>query len=734
MRKALHIGAVLALIIGCRQVQAAETILLGDIIVTETKLITPTKQTNETVYTGSEITKEGIEALGAKAAVSVYEAINILPGVSVEGVDPYGLAAEQNNIRIRGVRGFLGALSVAGIPNYGGNPMGPREYLYDMENIESIAVYKGAVPADLGTGVGSRGGAIELRPLWPKEDLGLTFSQGFGADSYLRSFLRLDSGSLPNINTRLSASASYTEADKWKGSGDLGPRKNLNLMLSQPINDKDKIQLWFNHNDFEQNLYKALSYNQVEDLSTNYKVDYNGTKTGTAADINYYDYNRGEYANSDVLSILPYTFSNRSKITVKPYFSHENTEILQGTGSMGGSIQKRLREIDRYGFISQFDYSFDNITASLGYWFEDSDMEITQRFYNPVNFQFKGYGMVMENDDDGIAHSPYLKLAGSNGSLDWQAGLKYFYYRDPASQGYTASAPGYQLVKAADLYREEASYDALLPTLGIDYHLGDNLELTASYGRSQIRPYAYVPLVTTYNSNRADFQAARVSLNDMFKGYDMETTDTIEVGTRYHNERAEIIPTLFLAKHKNLLTTVHDPRIGVNGVNYYQNIGEATSYGIELVTNVFLGNHLTFYCNPTYTSLTYDDDLTFAGATLDTKDNQVVDTPEWMIKTGLIFNWANIEVIPTVRYLGERYGDAENTEKIDDYFVADLRISYGLEKLAMFKQMKVALELTNLFDKEYVSTINAMDDSRAGSTSYNVGAPFTAMVSLSFQL
>ncbi len=734
MRKALHIGAVLALIIGCRQVQAAETILLGDIIVTETKLITPTKQTNETVYTGSEITKEGIEALGAKAAVSVYEAINILPGVSVEGVDPYGLAAEQNNIRIRGVRGFLGALSVAGIPNYGGNPMGPREYLYDMENMESIAVYKGAVPADLGTGVGSRGGAIELRPLWPKEDLGLTFSQSFGADSYLRSFLRLDSGSLPNINTRLSASASYTEADKWKGSGDLGPRKNLNLMLSQPINDKDEIQLWFNHNDFEQNLYKALSYNQVEDLSTNYKVDYNGTKTGTAADINYYDYNRGEYANSDVLSILPYTLSNRSKITVKPYFSHENTEILQGTGSMGGSIQKRLREIDRYGFISQFDYSFDNITASLGYWFEDSDMEITQRFYNPVNFQFKGYGMVMENDDDGIAHSPYLKLAGSNGSLDWQAGLKYFYYRDPASQGYTASAPGYQLVKAADLYREEASYDALLPTLGIDYHLGDNLELTASYGRSQIRPYAYVPLVTTYNSNRADFQAAGVSLNDMFKGYDMETTDTIEVGTRYHSERAEIIPTLFLAKHKNLLTTVHDPRIGVNGVNYYQNIGEATSYGIELVTNVFLGNHLTFYCNPTYTSLTYDDDLTFAGATLDTKDNQVVDTPEWMIKTGLIFNWANIEVIPTVRYLGERYGDAENTEKIDDYFVADLRISYGLEKLAMFKQMKVALELTNLFDKEYVSTINAMDDSRAGSTSYNVGAPFTAMVSLSFQL
>ena len=53
----------------------------------------------------------------------------------------------------------MGAMTVAGVPNYGGNPMGPREYLYDMENFENIAVYKGAVPADLGTGVGARGGA-----------------------------------------------------------------------------------------------------------------------------------------------------------------------------------------------------------------------------------------------------------------------------------------------------------------------------------------------------------------------------------------------------------------------------------------------------------------------------------------------------------------------------------------------------------------------------------------------
>ena len=67
--------------------------VLEEMVVTGDKLVTPTKQTNETVYTGSEITRKGLDAQGNKATTSVYEAINVLPGVSVEGVDPFGLAA-----------------------------------------------------------------------------------------------------------------------------------------------------------------------------------------------------------------------------------------------------------------------------------------------------------------------------------------------------------------------------------------------------------------------------------------------------------------------------------------------------------------------------------------------------------------------------------------------------------------------------------------------------------------
>jgi len=724
-------GLILCISTGLAEEAQKET-TLEEIVVTGEKLITPTKQTNETVYTGSEITKKGLEAQGTKAAVSVYEAINVLPGVSVESPDPYGLAAEQTNIRIRGVRGYSGAMTVEGVPNWGGNPMGPREYIYDTENFQGIAVYKGAVPADLGTGVGARGGAMELRPRWPEQEFGFDFSQGIGVNNYSRTFLRLDSGALPAVSTGLALSYSYTAAEKWKGPGDLGPRNNVGLMLRQPVWAGDEIKIWFNYNDVKQDLYRPLTYSEVKHLGANYNKDYNANLTGVRSeDINYYKYNSGNYTNQDFLSVIPITLSDTFQLKFKPYYSLEDTEIFGGSSSQGGIIQKRIRDIERYGLISQVDSKFSWVTASLGYWFESNDMVIRTENYNPVTFAFMGHGMYTENDGNGIVHSPFLKLAGRIANFDWQGGLKYFYYKDPASQGYTSTAPDFVLTPAADLYRESRKYDEFLPTLGVGYHLSDSMEFYTSYGRNQIRPYAYLPLITLYNQNRATFQAAGITLDDLFKGYDMEISDNFEFGARFRKDWIEIMPTVFYSTHKNLLTTVYDPRVGLS---YYQNIGKATGYGLELETNLYFNKNLTFFFNPTYTVLTYDDDLTYQGNILDTKGKQVVDTPEWSLKTGLIFTYGDIEIVPMVRYLGSRYGDAEHKERIDDYIVADLKIGYTKKNLFFVKALKVSLEFSNIFDKEYVSVINSMDDTRAGSTSYYVGAPFTTMLTVSLEL
>ncbi len=702
-----------------------------EMTVMEEKLVTPTRQTNEQVYTGTEITKQGLELSGAKARTSVYEAMDMLPGVQVESVDPLGLAVEQKNTRVRGVRGFLGSMTVEGVPNWGGNPMGPREYIYDMENFDSLAVYKGAIPAGLGTGVGARGGAVELRPRWPEQEPGLDLNFGIGGNSYSRVYSRVDTGSLWATDTAFSASASLTNADKWKGPGDLGPRTNANFMVEQPYHGEDAIRIWFNHNDVEQDLYRSLSYDDTRNLHENYRKDFQETRAGVKSqDITYYKNNRSEHTNMDVLAVLPFTFSEMFKATIKPYYSAEDAEIQQGVTSQGGIVQKRIRDIERFGLLFQLDVDMSLAKLTVGHLFESVDMRINTENYHPTTGAFLGHGIRTTNDGDGYVYSPFATLAGSAGDFDWQVGLKYFRYDEPSSKGYLSSAPDFVLVEAPDLARDEETYDIWLPSAGISYRVNDTLQPYASYGRSHIRPYSYVPLINLYNQNRATFQAAGVTLADMFAGYDIETSDNFELGLRIIHERFDITPAVFYALHENLLTTVHDPRVNLS---YAQNVGDATGYGLEVESNFYLTETLTLFVNPTYTKLKYDDDLSYQGATLKTEGEQVVDTPEWMVKTGVVWKYGDFEFIPAMRYMGERYGDAEHTEKVDDYVVADFSVNYVNRDVSFADGLRLSLNLYNLFNTEYVSMINASDDTREGGASYYVGAPFTAVLSIGLE-
>ncbi len=707
----------------------AATQILPEMEVTAEKITTPSMQTSETVYTGSEVTEKGIDLQGVKGKTSVYEAVGVLPGISIESADSRGLGAEQRSVRVRGVRSSMGALTVEGVPNYGGNPIGPRDYLYDLENMQGISVYKGAVPGDIGTGVGSRGGAMELKPDWPHEAFGGKFSQAIGSDAYTRSFLRLDSGRFGNIGTKLSASYSYTDADKWRGPGELGPRHNVNAALDQPLGERFDVKLWVNHNDLEQHLYRPLSYQETRDLGSNYDKDYNKTLTGVATrDKDYFDYNRGEYSNTDVLSIFSVKATESLAFKVKPYFSDEDTVILGGTAT--GGVQKRMRDIERTGFLADTVIETKHLKGVLGYHFENSNMDISTENYaiTKAGLSYRGLG-VWGTSGTAYINSPYAKLAGNLGSFDWQAGLKYFHYVDPASDGYTAgSAPNYTPVRATDLDRDEQSHDIWLPTAGLAYRLTDQVQAYGSYGRSFIRPYSYLPLVSLYSSNRQTFRAQNMTIQDLFDGYGLEESDTFDLGLRVAGKWFDITPTVFFGKHKNLLTTVYDPRVKLN---YQQNIGEATSYGLDLEINTYLRKDLTFFVNPSYTSMTYDDDLSFAGKSVDSEGNQVVDTPEWLVKTGLSYRPGNFEIVPMLRFLSERYSDAENEQVVDASTLVDLRASYTWNKPPFATSMKFTVELNNIFDEEYISVINASDDTRAGNATYMPGSPFSAMLIVS---
>lgn len=698
---------------------------LGTVNIEAEKLITPTKQANETVYTGSEVTQKGIELQGAKGTTSVYEAISVLPGVNVETVDSSGLAVEQSKVRVRGVTSSLGALTVEGIPNYGGNPIGPRDYLYDMENMESLSVYKGGVPSDIGTGVGSRGGAITLHPKWASKEFGVELAQSFGSNDYTKSYFRMDSGIVHESGTRFSGALSYAQADKWRGEGDLGPRINGNISFVQPLGDKAEVKIWYNHNDQEQHLYRPLSYAQISNgnLKSNYNYDYNAVKTGVPAqDIYYYDNNKGSYKNDDFMAVVNYRIDDTFELIFKPYYSLEDSLISQGVTSNGGRIQQRIRDIERYGAITQVDATLEDIKIALGYHYETSLIDVSTKNYTTAG-AYAGMGVVATTGTTYI-HSPYAKISGKQGNVNWQAGVKYFRFEDSPSLGYRSGpSPTYDLIRTPDLDREAQTHTVLAPTLGVSYDFDSSWQAYANYGKNFVRPYSYLPLVSYYQTNRAAFQAIGVSAQDLFDGYGIEESDSFDIGLRFKGDSIEISPTFFYSKHKNLLTTVTNDTN--TSLSYQQNVGKATSYGIETEINFFVDDTTTLFINPTYTHFTYDENI----KRMATKDKYVVDTPKWMGRAGVIYKMGAFEFMPMVRYLGERYGNAINTEKVESAWLADFRAIYTQKNFYEKSTLKLSLELDNLFGKEYISTINA-NDYETGTTTYNQGAPRTVMLTM----
>jgi iron complex outermembrane receptor protein len=717
---------------------------LPEVVVKEKKILTPTKQAGESVYTGTEVTRRGMELSGEKGKTSVYEAMSILPGVVFESIDANNLAPEQSNVRIRGIRGYLGALTIEGIPNYGANPIGPRDYLYDLENFESLAVYTGVVPADLGAGVGNRAGAIELRPLWAKKNFGVTLSQALGNFDFRRTSFRLDSGEIKPTNSRLSLSYSYSEQDKWKGPGDLGPRHNLNLTMVQQIGKRLEIKLWANFNEIEYHKYRYLNYNQTKDLSEYYRLDFNSVLIGNPEkDYLYYKYNKEYHKNRDLYVSIKGDMTENLKLTLKPYIFKEDAKIWDGAeklinGTRPG-IQKRTRDIERKGFISEVAYNLKNLRFIAGYHYEASDMDIFTENYEILSgkIAYRGYGVTATSGTNYV-YSPYFKLAGTLNNFNWQMGMKYFRFKDPGGEGYVTNSTGgtFRLVRAPDLDREGKTYDIWLPTAGVSYIFNEKLEAYLSYGRKFIRPYAYLPLVSTYNRFRKQFQEKGITFNDLFSGFDIERSDNVDLGLRIRGDSFEITPTIFYSRHKKLLVNVSDPRVidpATNKpVNYQQNVGKAKGYGFEIATTFYLSEGLTFYFNPTYNRLTYDGDITYSGKTLSTDGKQVLDVPRWTVVTGLMARYKNFEIIPQLRYIGKRYGDVEHNEKISSYVVVDLKLSYNREKIGALKNLKVSLEFDNLFDKKYISVINAFDDTAAGRATYGVGAPFTARGVITF--
>jgi iron complex outermembrane receptor protein len=396
-----------------------------------------------------------------------------------------------------------------------------------------------------------------------------------------------------------------------------------------------------------------------------------------------------------------------------------------------------------WGLVAQYDVEFWGLLGTVGYWHQTMQPPpppTGQKAFRPTangQLQFVGWSLLSKQ---GLFNfdAPYVMVKKHTERFDGQVGLKYLYQQTPTYQGFqTAGLPD---VPYRDVFNfnpqadptmtvNSNSYHQFLPYLGGTYLFRDNLVGRFVYGRNYGQPNTG-PNIQTFSQNRAAFQAAGLNLNAIVSPLEPQITDNIDVGLRYNDRKWYVAPTLFYSRVRNQQVFAFDPNVGVQ---YAVSNAKARNYGGEFEIGAQPIDHLNVFGTASYFLYEFENNVQTAGnAQLNLEGKQVPDAPKWMAKIGATYDNYGFSLSPVLRWIGSRYGDALNTQRVSDYYIVDARVEYKVpEKYAFgLKDLRLTGTFLNIFDRKYVGVINFSEFQLAGQTSYLVGSPFTAVVGL----
>lgn len=680
----------------------------------------------------SSVTHQGLTLFGGGAQTSFYQAATLLPSINVESPDPYGLSASRN-INIAGKGDFHLARNINGLPISG--IVGGAD-LYDLENIYRLDVYRGAIPADKSFGISNATGVIDQIILGPQDSASSFLEQSFGSWDFSKTFARFDSGLL-GTGTKLFISGSTTDADKWTGAGGMS-RNNAALGWSQKFGDDVKVEVNAVYNDFDGDQYRALTYDKTQNLSANYYFDYNRSLTGNSAtDVNYYKFNHVSSETYALQANIDYKLATGQHVVFKPYYWNNDGAQYSATGSQ---VQIWRQQNENVGGVLEYNGHFATDTdLAVGYWWQSMappPPPTDQRRFTVTaagDLQFASWNTIAKIDDF-VVNSPYAQLTQHFGSITVTGGLRYMSLGAPEmlyydTAGVTDGDLDHAIATSSGLLPGTTvaarDYNELLPNVAVTKELGYGWSANLAYGRNFGRP-DWGPQASNYISNRAAFQAKGYTLQDIVDRVKPEIADQFSAQLSYRGYGLTVVPSLFYAEHANKQVKVIDPSIGPN-IAYYEGTGSSTEYGAELQVAYQLGSDLFVFGSGTLSSETFDSDTATlgGGALLATKGKQIPNTPQTMLKAGLTYEWNGFAFTPVIRYIGERYGDAANTQKVSAYTVTDFNLAYNVQRMFGLQEATARFSVLNVFDRQYVAEISPNDTDLSSTATYYVGAPRT---------
>ncbi len=681
---------------------------------------------------------------------SPIKAVAHLPGVSIQTSDPFGAYEWAVRISVRGFTQNQLGFTLDGVPlgdmtynNFNGLHVS-RAII--AEDLDHIALRQGAGGLDVASS-SNLGGTLDFISVDPAPDFGASASASVGSDNAWRGFARLEAGMLPS-GGRGYLAASHQTTDKWKGSGRQS-QLQINAKFVQPIGQAT-LTSFLNYSDRQEDDYQDLSLKLINRLG--YDLDNIGNDWTTAVAIaNAYQhgqplpapYQTVDDAYFDAAGLrqdlvgasrLDVDVARDLRLKVMAYLHHDDGQghwdtpyvpsTIAGAGLAPISMSSQEYRIRRYGVTASLRWSGERHEIEGGGWYEHNAFANRRVFYaldatglNRDIYAFQSDPFLVQFDRRYAIETLSLHLQDT-----WRVTDRLkaeFGFRTLRVATDVVSLSGTPVING-----EIVANRAFLPQAGVNYRFDERSEVFADYARN-MRAFTIAPFKTT----QAGFDAIRGRLQP-------EIADTFELGWRFHTGPLETLLAGYAVKfHNRLLTTFVGPAI-VGNPQVLSNVGSITSRGLEAAGSWRVSPAWTVTGSYSFNDARYDDDVTDSSGAVITRSagKQVVDAPRHIASVSLNYDSGRVFGSLSGNVQSRRFYTYLNDSPVAGRFLTDLELGYRLPRMGPAKEVELQVNVTNLLDKRYISTIGELgfiDSDPTGSyQSVLAGAPRAVFVTL----
>jgi iron complex outermembrane receptor protein len=186
-----------------------------------------------------------------------------------------------------------------------------------------------------------------------------------------------------------------------------------------------------------------------------------------------------------------------------------------------------------------------------------------------------------------------------------------------------------------------------------------------------------------------------------------ESSKTTELGYRYKNGAFQGVVAAYYVKFDDRLLGLSSGAGIIGNPSVIKNVGSVTTKGVEFAGSYAFTDEWTLFGSYAFNDSTYDDDVVDATlpAPILTGGKTVVNAPEHLLKADLGYDNGSLYGKLSVAYTGSRYFSYDNLAEVDGYTLVDLTAGYRLSGNEMLDGTELQLNVTNLMDEEYVSTV-----------------------------